>query len=174
MNGFLFLVLIIVIYFVATRWNPSYQGIDAPRKGMWWEHLKIQPASVEEGFQEEQKEEKKEPFANFPEYTEVLDLPPSMAGPANLMNQQPYLLLEDMAPQTDLIDEMTSQHCYETDFNHVIEKVGNYRQFTNLYKRGHPDSAPQLVRILFFPFMPRTLLLFVKNTIIHLSIDTML
>lgn len=147
MNGFLFLVLVVVIYFVATRWNPSYQGIDAPRKGLWWEHLKIQPAPVEEGFQEEQKDKKeekgktKEPFANFPEYTEVLDLPPSMAGPANLMNQQPYLLLEDMAPQMDVIDEMTSQRCYETDFNHAIEKVGNYRQFTNLYKRGHPDSC---------------------------------
>lgn len=142
MNGILFVVILILIYVASRVWKSSFQGIEAPMKGLWWEHLKVQAAPFEEGFQEEkEKKDKKEPFANFPEHTEVLDLPPSMAGPANLMNQQPYLLLDDFAPKTDLIDEMTSQRCYETDFNHAIEKVGNYRQFTNLYKRGHPDSC---------------------------------
>jgi hypothetical protein len=34
-----------------------------------------------------------------------------------------------------------SQTCYETDFQVRLEKTGNYRQLTNNYKRGDPDSC---------------------------------
>ena len=34
-----------------------------------------------------------------------------------------------------------SQTCYETDFQARLEKTGNYRQLTNNYKRGDPDSC---------------------------------
>lgn len=36
---------------------------------------------------------------------------------------------------------LNSQRCYEGDFQTRIEKTGNYRQLTNNYKRGDPDSC---------------------------------
>ena len=36
---------------------------------------------------------------------------------------------------------LNSQKCYEGDFQTRIEKTGNYRQLTNNYKRGDPDSC---------------------------------
>lgn len=34
-----------------------------------------------------------------------------------------------------------SQTCYESDFQIRLERTGNYRQLTNNYKRGDPDSC---------------------------------
>ena len=36
---------------------------------------------------------------------------------------------------------LNSQRCYEGDFQTRIEKTTNYRQLTNNYKRGDPDSC---------------------------------
>lgn len=36
---------------------------------------------------------------------------------------------------------LNSQRCYEGDFQTRIEKTGHYRQLTNNYKRGDPDSC---------------------------------
>jgi hypothetical protein len=79
--------------------------------------------------------------SGFPEHSEVLDFPPSMAGPANLTTDAPYLLLEDRKETKDIIDVLSSQTCYETDFSKDLEKVGSYRQMTNNYKRGTPESC---------------------------------
>ena len=35
----------------------------------------------------------------------------------------------------------TAQECHEVDFQTAMEKTGNFRQLTNNYKRGDPDSC---------------------------------
>ena len=37
--------------------------------------------------------------------------------------------------------KMNSQRCYEGDFQKRLEQVGNFKQLTNNYKRGDPDSC---------------------------------
>jgi hypothetical protein len=74
----------------------------------------------------------------------VLDYPPDTPGPADLYNDQPYHLLSDMLspPRTkESISCVDSRSCYAVDFNRMVSKTGNFRQMTNNYKRGYPDSC---------------------------------
>jgi hypothetical protein len=54
-----------------------------------------------------------------------------------------YTLLGDTLKAEDMPDatSLTSAACYDADFQKRTEKVGNYRQLTNNYKRGVPDSC---------------------------------
>ena len=74
----------------------------------------------------------------------VMEYPPDSPGPADLYNDQPYHLLSDMLspPRTkEAISCVDSRSCYAVDFNRMISKTGNFRQFTNNYKRNYPDSC---------------------------------
>jgi len=74
----------------------------------------------------------------------VLDFPPDSPAPADVYNNQPYhLLADEMSPPrvTESISCVNSRSCYATDFERMISKTGNYRQMTNNYKRGYPDSC---------------------------------
>jgi len=74
----------------------------------------------------------------------VMEFPPDTPGPANLFNGQPYHLLADELPpprEKETISCVNSRSCYATDFERMVSKTGNYRQFTNNYKRGYPDSC---------------------------------
>lgn len=74
----------------------------------------------------------------------VMEFPPDSPAPADVYNNQPYHLLGDeMAPPrvTESISCVNSRSCYATDFERMISKTGNYRQMTNNYKRGYPDSC---------------------------------
>lgn len=74
----------------------------------------------------------------------VLEFPPDTPGPADLYNGQPYhLLADELAPPRvkESISCVNSRSCYATDFERMISKTGNYRQMTNNYKRGYPDSC---------------------------------
>jgi len=74
----------------------------------------------------------------------VMEFPPNKPAPAKLYNNQPYHLLEDemSPPRTkESISCVNSRSCYATDFTRMIEKTGNYRQMTNNFKRGYPDSC---------------------------------
>lgn len=74
----------------------------------------------------------------------VLMYPPDSPGPASLYNNTPYHLLGDeMSPPRakESISCVNSRSCYATDFERMISKTGNYRQMTNNYKRGYPDSC---------------------------------
>jgi hypothetical protein len=74
----------------------------------------------------------------------VFEFPPDTPGPADLYNNQPYHLLSDeLAPprENETISCVNSRSCYATDFDRMISKTGNYRQMTNNYKRGYPDSC---------------------------------
>ena len=74
----------------------------------------------------------------------VMEYPPDTPGPADLYNDQPYHLLSDMLspPRTkESISCVDSRSCYAVDFDRMVSKTGNFRQFTNNYKRGYPDSC---------------------------------
>ena len=74
----------------------------------------------------------------------VLEYPPDSPGPADLYNNQPYhLLADEMAPPRvkETISCVNSRSCYASDFERMVSKTGNYRQMTNNYKRGYPDSC---------------------------------
>ena len=56
--------------------------------------------------------------------------------------REPYSLLGDfLQPYTGKPVSPTSKSCYETDFQARLERTGNFRQMTNNYKRGVPDSC---------------------------------
>ena len=74
----------------------------------------------------------------------VMEYPPDTPGPADLYNDQPYHLLSDMLspPRTkESISCVNSRSCYAADFDRMVSKTGNFRQLTNNYKRGYPDSC---------------------------------
>lgn len=69
-------------------------------------------------------------------------------APAALADKRtPYTLLNDwlapiqagMAPSP--ASSFTAEQCHESDFQTRLERTGNYRQLTNNYKRGSPDSC---------------------------------
>jgi hypothetical protein len=74
----------------------------------------------------------------------ILEYPPQTPGPADLYNNQPYHLLADQMGEPrvqESISCVNSRSCYATSFDRMVEKTGNYRQLTNNYKRGYPDSC---------------------------------
>jgi hypothetical protein len=78
----------------------------------------------------------KESFANMP------------AGPALHIDgkdiSDPYILLEDILPAAapgGRAAAPTAERCFDGDFQTRIELTRNYRQMTNNYKRGVPDSC---------------------------------
>lgn len=86
-----------------------------------------------------------EPFQSEPvEITGVTDTS-ILLDPADFDNlRKPYSLLQDVLPVFEgKAPRPTSQTCYDTDFQKRLEKTGNYRQLTNNYKRGTPDSCSE-------------------------------
>ncbi len=94
----------------------------------------------------------KEPFVNEPAvskgqpmWDDAVEELPSMA-PADAALEKmraPYALLGDVLKTTDdpARPTLSSAACYDADFQKRLEKTGNYRQLTNNYKRGVPDSC---------------------------------
>jgi hypothetical protein len=85
----------------------------------------------------------------------VFEFPPDTPGPADLYNNQPYHLLSDeMTPPriNESLSCVNSRSCYASDFERMVSKTGNFRQMTNNYKRGYPDScsAPHQELVLNF------------------------
>jgi hypothetical protein len=74
------------------------------------------------------------------ELSTVSSISPS---PVNLQKpKEPYsLLLDIFKPYDDKPVSPTSQECYDADFQKRLERTGNFRQLTNNYKRGVPDSC---------------------------------
>jgi hypothetical protein len=116
----------------------GWQRFGYPYYSFWepFENLKDVPASVaSEGSLLKQ---------SSPTESAVLSYPPDSPGPADLYNNNPYhLLADEMAPPRakESISCVNSRSCYATDFERMVSKTGNYRQFTNNYKRGYPDSC---------------------------------
>lgn len=94
-----------------------------------------QPLKRIEGFQE-----KKEEVDGVKENSG--ELSPADSSLENL--RKPYSLLQDVLPvAVGKAPAPTSKSCYESDFQTRLERTGNFRQLTNNYKRGTPDSCSQ-------------------------------
>ena len=81
---------------------------------------------------------------NMGSESQVLEFPPDTPGPADLYNNQPYHLLSDeLQPprEKESISCVNSRSCYASDFERMVSKTGTFRQMTNNYKRGYPDSC---------------------------------
>jgi hypothetical protein len=104
------------------RWRPRYVT--------YVENFADQPAFV----------------ASEPEKDDVTTFLPNSPAVANLNVDETYTLLRDdngikPMPAPGQISCVNSQTCYMTDFSHLLEQGGNYRQFTNNYKRQGPDNC---------------------------------
>ncbi len=78
-------------------------------------------------------------------------------GPAELERpSDPYSLLKGWLPTSGItsVDQikLNAQECYDSDFQKRLERTGNYRQITNNYKRGSPDSCTAPLTELVLPF----------------------
>jgi hypothetical protein len=66
--------------------------------------------------------------------------------------RRPYALLKDWLPLASEPMYMTAKDCHEADFQGRLEKTRNFRQMTNNYKRGDPDSCSGPIQDLTFAF----------------------
>jgi hypothetical protein len=59
--------------------------------------------------------------------------------------RQPYTLLNDWFETKEVdavrVGAYSAARCYDSDFQTRLEKTGNFRQMTNNYRRGDPDSC---------------------------------
>ena len=84
----------------------------------------------------------------------LMEYPPGKPCPVALYSSEPYHLLSDVLPPVSQGEEalscVTSRSCFATDMEAQMAKTGNYRQWTNQYKRGYPDhcSAPRQELVL--------------------------
>jgi hypothetical protein len=64
-------------------------------------------------------------------------------GPAPDPSQANYELLNGVLKATpdSGISNVNARSCYATNFERQLEKTGNFRQFTNNYQHGYPDSC---------------------------------
>lgn len=72
---------------------------------------------------------------------------------------EPYQLLNDELPSVgppEHISCVNSRSCYAGDFSRLLEKTGNYRQMTNNYKHGYPDSCSAPIQELTMAFYKNT------------------
>jgi hypothetical protein len=84
-----------------------------------------------------------EPFKNAPKVEDSTEKMNELDPAEATLNKprEPYSLLKDVLPIATKLVSPTSQRCYEADFQPRLEKTGNFRQLTNNYKRGAPDSC---------------------------------
>jgi len=90
---------------------------------------------VQEAFQNEVSQKKVE---------DVEDINLNGMSPADAsLNQprQPYSLLLGWLPLATENTYTTAERCRALDFQPRLERTGNFRQLTNNYKRGDPDSC---------------------------------
>ena len=135
-----------VAYYQSPSQNGWWKRADWKRFGFpyysYWESFK-NPASSAGLINSEKKE------------SPIMEYPPDTPAPTNFSLQKPYHLLSDefTKPRAkESISCVNSRSCYAVNFERMVEKVGNYRQLTNNYKRGYPDScsAPYQELILNF------------------------
>lgn len=82
--------------------------------------------------------DKMEAFKNPPQDSEEV----LHAGDPGLDNpRQPFNLLNGWLTQLDKPIYPTAKRCHDVDFQARLERTGNFRQLTNNYKRGDPDSC---------------------------------
>ena len=117
------ITLILVIAVLSYSYKFSYPDLIVRERIERVEAFKDKPISDPEG-----------------ELSYVSDLSPS---PVSLQKpKEPYsLLLDVLKPYSNKPINTTSESCYNSDFQKRLELTGNFRQLTNNYRRGVPDSC---------------------------------
>lgn len=80
-------------------------------------------------------------------------------SPANATLDQPrqsYSLLLDWLPLAEQPTYTSAESCRALDFQPRLERTGNFRQLTNNYKRGDPDSCSGPIQDLTMAFYKTT------------------
>jgi hypothetical protein len=79
-------------------------------------------------------------------------------GYPDLYNDKPYHLLDlESKGPPEKISNMTSRSCFAGNFERLLEQTGNFRQATNNFQHGYPDScsAPyQELNLAFYKSKP--------------------
>ena len=120
--GCLFIILLIV-FLIQSRLYLGSNTIVRSR-------IEVQEAFQNEGFQKKVED--------------VEDINLNGMSPADAsLNQprQPYSLLLGWLPLATETTYTTAERCRALDFQPRLERTGNFRQLTNNYKRGDPDSC---------------------------------
>ena len=114
------IVSVLVVFLLQSRMYFGSNPIVRPRM------------EVKEAFQSEKKLEDVEDI-------NLGDMSPAAAT----LNQprQPYSLLLGWLPLATEPTYTTAESCRGLDFQPRLERTGNFRQLTNNYKRGNPDSC---------------------------------
>jgi hypothetical protein len=168
----IFLILAIALY--QNMYKDSFKNYvaqHAPKSQKnWWKHLGWErfgyPAysywTSAEGYQnlndrpaEINDESQNQALRKIGIESPIMEFPPDSPAPADIYNNQPYHLLGDeMSPPRvkESISCVNSRSCYATDFTRMIDKTGNFRQMTNNFKRGYPDSCSALTQELVLNF----------------------
>jgi len=86
----------------------------------------------------------------------IFGYPPNGPAPTNFVGREPYVLLSDEFKPRDLrpgeIGNIGSESCFMKDFDRLLQSTGNFRQFTNNYKHGYPDSCSAPIQELTLEF----------------------
>jgi hypothetical protein len=105
---------------------------------------------VQEAFQNEASQKKLE---------DVEDINLNGMSPADASLNQPrqaYSLLLGWLPLATENTYTTAERCRALDFQPRLERTGNFRQLTNNYKRGDPDSCSGPIQDLSLAFYKTT------------------
>jgi len=127
--GWIFLTVCIV-FFVQVRDVYNANPIVRPRQG------------VIEAFTQEKVQDSEDPS-----FHGIAPGDPDLSNP-----REPYNLLNGWLDPADKPVYPTSKSCHEVDFQTRLERTGNFRQLTNNYKRGGPDSCSNLTHDLSMAF----------------------
>jgi hypothetical protein len=103
--------------------------------------------------------EVKEAFQTGKKVEDVEDINLNGMSPADAsLNQprQPYSLLLGWLPLATEPTYTTAERCRSLDFQPRLERTGNFRQLTNNYKRGDPDSCSGPIQDLTMAFYKTT------------------
>ncbi len=103
--------------------------------------------------------EVKEAFQTQEKVESVEDINLQKMSPADAsLNQprQPYSLLLGWLPLATEPTYTTAESCRGLDFQPRLERTGNFRQLTNNYKRGDPDSCSGPIQDLTLAFYKTT------------------
>lgn len=101
----------------------------------------------------------KEAFQSQKKVEDVEDINLDGMSPADAsLNQprQPYSLLLGWLPLATEPTYTTAERCRGLDFQPRLERTGNFRQLTNNYKRGDPDSCSGPIQDLTMAFYKTT------------------
>jgi hypothetical protein len=94
-----------------------------------------------------------EAFEGSQKVVSLEDINMNGMSPANAQlarPSDPYSLLGGWLTLAEQPQYKTAQGCHEVDFQGRLEKTGNFRQLTNNYKRGSPDSCSAPIQDLIF------------------------